>query len=444
MYEFYKPSQEEPEDKEEFEHALADAPSKDEANRLVKEKAKKVLRDLNVERQVELQNRVEPKIEQAISLRLESNFNSSNPYTILNELSTGDLDLDRQEIITIILDKINIKLSETNRGIEAMSSNRSVNMKGINQNNDLVNLLSTLQNELTMLRQQLESQLDSGLDLEGTPIQDALNQYRSFRTKLESLPEDSLERDDIERVLAIYSEYIKKEFEQSPERYSTGKSWPVDVDIEKIVNNFIEPNNLTKDQIGRQNSIADTRQNITTELSKTPGVLGVIPMAGETEGSKNFDIIAITLKPDITLSPEEIDTALKLLYSQIQDSANSRQDLIEDNRLDNNNIEMYVNGSLLLDMTKAEQLDLRLNTAQIFQLHRVKVAKKSTDFKYKEEYTDHAMAMTRPPQSLEDNNNIPTLTNSYTPQEGTYLVSTQFNPAMFQLSAQQALGLEYR
>ena len=444
MYEFYRPSQEEPEDKEEFEHALADASSEDEVNRLVKEKAKKVLRDLNVERQVELQNRVEPKIEQAISLRLESNFNSSNPYTILNELSTGDLALDRQEIITIILDKINIKLSETNRGIEAMSSNRSVNMKGINQNNDLVNLLSTLQNELTMLRQQLESQLDSGLDLEGTPIQDALDQYRRFRSKLEGLSENSLEREDIERVLTIYAEYIKQEFEQSPEKYSIGKSQPLSVDIDKIVDEFIEPNDLTTEHKSHQNNIAETRQNITQELSKTPGVLGVIPMAGETEGSKNFDIIAIILKPDITLSPEEINTALKLLYSQIQTSANSKKAEIKANILDPNNIEIYTNGKPIADFTGDNKPESELNPSQIFQLHRVKVAKRSTDFKYKEEYTDHVMAMARPSQSLEDNNNIPTLTNSYTTQEGTYLVSTQFNPAMFQLSAQQALGLEYR
>ena len=166
-------------------------------------------------------------------------------------------------------------------------------------------------------------------------------------------------------------------------------------------------------------------------------------MARETEGSKNFDIIAITLKPDTNLSPEEINTALKLLYSQIQDSAKSRQDLIEDNRLDTNNIEMYVNGSLLLDMTETEQLDLRLNPAQIFQLHPIKVAKRSTDFKYKKEYTEHAMAMTRPPNSLEDNNNnnIPTLTSSYTTQEGTHLTPAPFNQAMFQLSAQRALNL---
>ena len=60
----------------------------------------------------------------------------------------------------------------------------------------------------------------------------------------------------------------------------------------------------------------------------------------------------------------------------------------------------------------------------------------------KKEYTDHAMDMVRPSQSLEDNNNIPTLTNSYTTQGENGLTYTPFNQAMFQLSAQQALGLD--
>lgn len=443
MSEFYIPTQE-PEDKEEFERQLADASGEDEVNELVEEKAKQVLRDLNVERQVELQNRVEPEIEQAISLRLESNFNSSNPYTILNELSTGDLALDKQEIITIILDKINIKLSEINRGIEAMSSSKSATMRNANHGSDVVDILSTLQNELTMLRQQLESKLDNGLDLEGTPIQDALDQYRRFESKLESLPDDSLERDDIERVLAISAEYIKKEFEQSPERYAMGKSHPVDIDINKIVGNFLEPNDLTREQRQRQGDIAEARQNITQELSQTPGIVGVIPIPEGTQGSKIFDIIAITLKPDNTLSPDEINIALKLLYSQIQSSANSSDNLalINANRLDPNTIEIYTNGQPLADFTGDNQPDSELNPSQIFQLHRVKFAKRSTDFKYKKEYTDHALAMTRPSQSLEDNNNIPTLTYSYTTQEGTHLTLAPFNQAMFQLSAKEALGLD--
>lgn len=442
MSELYKPSQEKPEDKEEFERQLANTSSKAKFDRLIKDKAHDILEDLKSERQVELQNRVEPEIEQAISPRLKSNFDSSNSYTILNELSTGDLALDKQEIITIILDKINIKLSEINRGIEAIISSRNFNMRETNKNNDLVNLLSTIQNELTMLKQQLESQLDNGLDLEGTPIQDALDQYRRFESKLESLPDDSLERADIERVLAIYSEYIKQEFEQSPEKYSIGKSQPLSVDIDKIVDEFIEPNDLTPEYKSHQNNITETRRNITIELSQTPGVLGVIPMAGETKGSKTFDIIAITLKPNITLSPEEINTALKLLYSQIKTSANSKKAEIEANILDHNNIEIYTNGKPLADFTGDNQPNSELNPSQIFQLHRVKVAKRSTDFKHKKEYADHAMAMARPAQDLDDNNNIPTLTNSYTTHEGTHLILAPFNRAIFQLSAQQALGLD--
>jgi hypothetical protein len=366
-------------------------------------------------------------------VKLDIVFNTNNIYLTLERKKQEYPDLENSALITEVLKDIDEKIVENEKNITTIENAKNL----IKNFEEAKAKLSKLQLEYSMLSQQLESQLNSGLKLEGTPIQDALDQYRRFKSKLEGLSEDSLEREDIRRVLNIYAEYIKQEFEQSPEKYAIGKSYPVGVDIEKIVDNFVEPNNLTREQVSRQNDIAAVRQNITQELSQTPGVLGVIPIAGETEGSKFFDIITITLRPNTNLSPEEINIALKLLYSQIQDSAKSRQDLIEANRLDTNNIEMYVNGSLLLDMAKIEQLDLRLDPAQIFQLHPIKVARRSTDFKYKEEYTDHSMAMSRPAQNLEDKSNIPTLTDSYTSQDG----KVKFNQARFQLSAQRALDL---
>lgn len=394
--------------------------------------------------ETELPPDIESEILKALSpdIRLDIIFDPNNIYLILEDQKQRYPNLENSALITEVLKDIDKKMIENKLRLTQLENLDEKVKRSIKNFEEAKAKLSKLQLEYSMLRQQLESQLDNGLELEGTPIQDALDQYRRFKSKLEGLSEDSPEQEDIRRVLNIYAQYIKQEFKQSPEKYAIGKSWPVDVDIDEIVDNFIEPNNgLTKEQIRRQSDIAEARQNITAELSKTPGVLGVIPMAGETEGSKNFDIIAITLKPNTNLSPEEINTALKLLYSQIQDSANSRQDLIEDNRLDTNNIEMYVNGSLLLlDIPETEQLDLRLNPAQIFQLHPTKVARRSTDFKYTEEYKNHSRAMARPSQKL-DNNNIPTLTNSYTTQEGTHLTPAPFNQAMFQLSAQRALNL---
>lgn len=127
---------------------------------------------------------------------------------------------------------------------------------------------------------------------------------------------------------------------------------------------------------------------------------------------------------------------IKLLYSQIQNSANAKKAEREANILDTNNIEIYTNGKPIADFTEDNKPESELNPSQIFQLHKVKVAKRSTDFKHKEEYTDHSMAIARPSQGL------PTLTNSYTTHEGTHLTYTQFNQAMFQLSAQNALGLD--
>lgn len=445
MSEFYRSTQEEPGDKEEFQHELADTPSKYEVNRLIKNKAKdilaelsaqEILSELNKERQEELKARVEGVINPSIEFDIQ--FDSSDSYVAINKLKNDIPDLDTTELIHILLTRVNDEILTIPDKLKAMEEAA----KFIKNSEVVKTKLLNLQNELTMLGQQLESKLDNGLDLEGTPIQDALDQYRRFESKLESLPDDSLERDDIERVLAISAEYIKKEFEQSPERYAMGKSHPVDININKIVGNFLEPNDLTREQRQRQGDIAEARQNITQELSQTPGIVGVIPIPEGTQGSKIFDIIAITLKPDNTLSPDEINIALKFLYFQIQDSAKSRQDLIEDNRLDLGNIEIYTNGKPLADFTGDNQPDSELNPSQIFQLHRVKFAKRSTDFKYKKEYTDHALAMTRPSQSLEDNNNIPTLTYSYTTQEGTHLTLAPFNQAMFQLSAKEALGLD--
>ncbi|MEY3470886.1 MAG: hypothetical protein RLZZ223_236 [Candidatus Parcubacteria bacterium] len=445
MSEFYRPIQEEPEDKEEFEHQLADASNQTEVDRLIKDKAhdilteisaKKILEDLKVEIQEDLRYRVEKAINPSINVDIK--FDSNDAYIAINELREDIPDLDTTELIHILLNRVNEEISTIPEKLNIIEKSARLMKNSESIKTQLLNL----QNELTMLKQQLESQLDNSLELEGTPIQNALDQYRRFRSKLESLPEDSLERDDIERVLAIYAEYIKQGFEQSPEKYSIGTSQPLSFDVEQIIDEFIEPNDLTNEQKYHQRDIAESRQNITKKLSETPGVVAVIPIPEGTQGSKIFDIIAITLKPDNNLSTDEINIALKLLYAQIQDSANSKQDLIEDNRLDLGNIEIYTNGKPLSDYRVDSQFDSEFNPSQIFQIHRIKVAKRSTDFKYKDEYTEHSMAMARPSHNLEDNNNIPTLSNSYTTQEETHLTYTPFNQAMFQLSAQRALGLD--
>jgi|GEM_PF-970332 len=383
----------------------------------------------------ELPPYIESEIQEALSpdIRLDIVFNTNNIYLTLERQKQQYPDLENSALITEVLKDIDEKIVENKKNITTIESVNDL----IKNFEEAKAKLSKLQLKYSMLRQQLEAQLDNGLELEGTPIQDALDQYRRFRTKLEGLSEDSLEREDIRQVLNIYAEYIKKEFEQSPEKYAIGKSYPVSVDINKIVGNFVEPNDLTREQLQRQGDIAEARQNITKELSQTPGVLGVIPIAGETEGSKFFDIIAITLRPNTNLSPEEINIALKFLYFQIQDSAKSRQDLIEDNRLDLGNIEIYTNGKPLADFTEHNQPDSELDPSQIFQLHPIKVAKRYSDVQYNEPYVEKSMAIARPSRDLSDYINIPTLTDSYNSKDG----KVKFNQAMFQLSAQRALDL---
>jgi hypothetical protein len=385
--------------------------------------------------ETELPPDIESEILEALSpdIRLNIVFNTNNIYLTLERQKQKYPDLENSALITEVLKDIDEKIVENEKNITTIE-----NVKNLIKNFEEAKAkLSKLQLEYSMLSQQLESQLNSGLKLEGTPIQDALDQYRRFKSKLEGLSEDSPEQDDIRRVLNIYAEYIKHEFEQSPEKYAIGKSYPVGVDINKIVDYFVEPNDLTREQRQKQGDITEARQNITKELSQTPGVLGVIPMAGETEGSKNFDIIAITLKPNTNLSPEEINIAIKLLYSQIQDSAKSRQALIEANRLDLGNIEICTNGKPLADFTEHNQPDSELDPSQIFQLHPIKVAKRYSDVQYNESYVKKSMAIVRPSRDLSDYSNIPTLTDSYNSKDS----KVKFNQARFQLSAQRALDL---
>jgi hypothetical protein len=395
----------------------------------------RLTQELHNPSETELPPEIESEILEALSpdIRLNIVFNTNNIYLILERQKQQYPDLENSALITEVLKDIDEKIVENEKNITTIENAKNL----IKNFEEAKAKLSKLQLEYSMLRQQLESQLNSGLKLEGTPIQDALDQYRRFKSKLEGLSEDSPEQDDIRRVLNIYAEYIKHEFEQSPEKYAIGKSYPVGVDINKIVDYFVEPNDLTREQRQKQGDITEARQNITKELSQTPGVLGVIPIAGETEGSKFFDIIAITLRPNTNLSPEEINIALKFLYFQIQDSAKSRQDLIEDNRLDLGNIEIYTNGKPLADFTEHNQPDSELDPSQIFQLHPIKVAKRYSDVQYNESYVKKSMAIVRPSRDLSDYSNIPTLTDSYNSKDG----KVKFNQAMFQLSAQRALDL---
>jgi hypothetical protein len=431
MSEFYRPTQEKPEDKEAFEHELAEAASRAEVGRLIKNKAQEILSGLHKESQEELEFKIEEAINPQIKVQFE--FNSNDSYLVIDKLKHDLPDLEETELLSIMLARIDEEISTIPNKLKVIEESA----KFMKNSDDIKITLVNLQNELIMLRQQLEYKLNSQLELEGVSIQDALDQYRRFKSKLEGLSEDSPEQDDIRRVLNIYAEYIKHEFEQSPEKYAIGKSYPVGVDINKIVDYFVEPNDLTREQRQKQGDITEARQNITKELSQTPGVLGVIPMAGETEGSKNFDIIAITLKPNTNLSPEEINIALKFLYFQIQDSAKLRQDLIEDNRLDLGNIEIYTNGKPLADFTEHNQPDSELDPSQIFQLHPIKVAKRYSDVQYNEPYVEKSMAIARPSRDLSDYGNIPTLTDSYNSKDS----KVKFNQARFQLSAQRALDL---
>ena len=403
----------------EFQDSLLNETNPDVINNLIETKAQQILVELHEGNEIG-ENQVDPILNQYIPL--EFDCDKLNPENILNisevvysqiinyeSLSSEDY---APNTIRHTLNRINQALPKINENIHILddSERLSSNPKVLAYKSRFLDY----QRELLLLKEQLEYKLENNPFLQGNSIEESLDKFRLYKSKLNQLPENSAEKNDIEDIMSIYKNHISEQFKQSPEQYGIGKSQSLNLDIERIVNQFIEVKQY------HQPDIADARQTIITELSQTPGVVGVIPLPEGTQGTQNFDIIAITLKSN-NVSPDKIDKALKLLYSQIQTSAQKR-DEVSQNILDVNNIELYTNGKDI-------------------ELHRIKVAKRSTDFKYHQEYNPHNQAMSRYSQNWDNRNNIPTLTDSYCYSERGDLITTPFNKSLFQLSAQQVLGL---
>ena len=422
----------------EFQDSLLNETNPDVINNLIETKAQQILVELHEGNEIG-ENQVDPILNQYIPLEFDGD--KLNPENILNisevvysqiinyeSLSSEDY---APNTIRHTLNRINQALPKINENIHILddSERLSSNPKVLAYKSRFLDY----QRELLLLKEQLEYKLENNPFLQGNSIEESLDKFRLYKSKLNQLPENSAEKNDIEDIMSIYKNHISEQFKQSPEQYGIGKSQSLNLDIERIVNQFIEVKQY------HQPDIADARQTIITELSQTPGVVGVIPLPEGTQGTQNFDIIAITLKSN-NVSPDKIDKALKLLYSQIQTSAQKR-DEVSQNILDVNNIELYTNGKDIEEKLIESQSDTELDLYQIFQLHRIKVAKRSTDFKYHQEYNPHNQAMSRYSQNWDNRNNIPTLTDSYCYSERGDLITTPFNKSLFQLSAQQVLGL---
>ncbi len=327
-------------------------------------------------------------------------------------------------------ERINLVLPEIKNLINILSTNTIDSHNP--QITSYLKQISYYQNELLLLREQLNYKVENHLFLEESSIEEALGKFRLYKSKLLQLPKNSPQFNDTKNVMSIYEQYIKEQFKQSPEKYGLGKSKAFDIDINSILHQFIDTE-LTKDESFRQKDITENKNNIITELRQTPGIVGVIPMAEGTIGSKNADIMAITLKKE--LSPDEINNALQILYAQIQKSARSR----DINTLDFDNIDLYnQNGRITLSET---QSDSTITLSELFQVHLIKVAKRSTDLKYDHTYQPHNQAMAKFSQDWNNPNNISSLSDSFYEKKDDKIAKKDFNRDLFQLSVQDVLNL---
>jgi hypothetical protein len=386
------------------------------------------------------ENQIETILDQYIPLEIHGdNLNPENipnisevVYSqIINYESLSSED-DALDTVRHTLNRINQVLPKINENIHILDASESLssNPKVVAYKNRLLDY----QRELLLLKEQLEYKLENHLFLQDTLIQNALDQYRLYKAKLERLPTDSEERPDIENILSIYESHIKEQYKQSPEKYGLGASKAFDIDINKLIEQFMEVS-PTREESYRQKNITETRQSILTELRQTPGVVGVIPIPEGTAGSKSADIIAITLKYPDNISPDEINNGLTLLYSQIQSSAN----LIGVNSLDSDNIDLYTAKD---EISLAEhQPNSTRDLSSLFQLHRIKIAKRSTDFKYDTNYRPETQATAKFSLDWDNPNNISVLTDSYCENSDGKITKADFNRALFQLSVQDILDI---
>jgi hypothetical protein len=443
MSEFYRPTQEEP--TIEFQEKLDNAGDEAEVDGLVEQKAKEILAEMreNTEVKSEPEN-LDLILDQYIPLFFKGNdLSSENINNISNVLYSeiqGLEEIANQdksiEFINYISDRIRKVTPTINESLETLEQ------ASLEAKNHLVieyrARLLDYKKELLLLEEQLTYHLNQNPFVKDKNIKYSLDKYRDYRVKLEELESNSNEIPDIKGVMELYAQHIKNQFSNSPEKYGIGRAKAFKLDINKLVNEFTEVES-TKDQVYRQRDIVEAKSIVIKELSQTPGVVGVIPLPEGSVGSHSGDVIAITLKSS-DFTPDEVNQALNLLYSQILNSTNP----IDKPNLDIYNIEIQGKDFIIDNDNFTSSKTMNLDLSKIFQLHKIKITKRLENLKYESTYQPHTQAMAKFSEEWDDPNNIATLTDGlYTPEYGNERISKQnLNVDMFQLSVQQILDLE--
>ena len=318
MSEFYRPPQEIPEDKEKFEEQIAKATNDNTVDKLVEQKAQEILSEMRKDN--EINNRTENLdliLDKYVPFLLTgNNLSSENINNISNVLYSEIQDLEEIsnqdksiEFINYILDRIRKVTPKINESLETLEQ------ASLEAKNHLVidykARLLDYKKELLLLEEQLTYHLNQDPFVKDKNIKYSLDKYRAYRAKLEGLESNSNEIPDIKGVMDLYAQHIKNQFSNSPEKYGVGKAKSFKLDINKLVNEFIEVDS-TKDQVYRQKDIVESKSIVIKELSQTPGVVGVIPLPEGSVGSHSGDVIAITLESS-DLTPDEVNQALNLL-----------------------------------------------------------------------------------------------------------------------------------
>lgn len=433
MSEFFAPPPQE--DREEFEEAILNASDQTAIDKIIKNKAhdiltefsaQEILKELNIERQQEVKDRIEDIINPSIKFEIE--FDSNKPYITINELKTDIPDLDKRELIYLILTKINEELSNFPEKIQSIERAAKYLKDG-----EAKTKLLTLQNELVLLKQQLEYRLNNKIELEGVSIEEAVSQYRKYKAKFEKLSENSLEREDIEEILEIYTAYIKEEFEKTPEKYAQGLAKAIPLDIETFISLF-QFTDLEQDTKYHQRNITETRPEIISNLVKTPGIVATISLPPDSIGTRNADVIAFTLKAEVEkiLSPFEIEQALNIFLSKLHQAVNEKEEV---DNIDKSDIVFYGKGKTY--DTPIDNIEQNTKLEDIFNFHFIKIQKRTSEFT---PIDSIARATARPTTNWNDPNNIAEISNTYFNTKDN--ITSPLNETLFQLSAQNALGIK--
>lgn len=353
---------------------------------------------------------------------------SSVIYEKINTLSLKSSEYENTQLLETIFSKINKVVERITINVNIIQESLEFDKNPIFKTY-IASLLSC-ENELLLLQEQLQYRLNREISIENISIENAVEQYRLYRSKLERIGKWSKEREDINSILEMYKNYFETRFENRKEKYSQGFAESTSPDINTLVSLFAFTD-IESNERFHQNNIRSSKPEIISNLVKTPGVFAVISIPPDSIGSKNSDIVALTLKSDkdLPISPLEIDRGLNILLSKLHTSAQANQDV------DISDIMFYGKEGKIYETPEASQ-EQDTSLEDIFNFHFIRVSNRTNNFI---STPNKVLALARHTEVWNNPAKIAQLSNVYFNNDKKEYCP--LNPILFQLSVQQALGL---